>query len=30
MYAFIKRIIPIERILKINDKDGQNIITFNN
>nr|WP_267903554.1 DUF735 family protein [Borreliella bavariensis] len=30
MYAFIKRILPIGRILKINDKDGQNIITFNN
>ncbi|WNZ67159.1 hypothetical protein PT140_04760 (plasmid) [Borreliella garinii] len=26
----MKRIIPIGRILKINDKDGQNIITFNN
>ncbi|WP_418905223.1 DUF735 family protein (plasmid) [Borreliella finlandensis] len=30
IYAFIKRIIPIGRTLKINDKDGQNIITFNN
>ncbi|WP_210360467.1 DUF735 family protein, partial [Borreliella garinii] len=30
IYAFIKKIIPIGRVLKINDKDGQNIITFNN
>ncbi|WP_420025160.1 DUF735 family protein (plasmid) [Borreliella yangtzensis] len=30
IYAFIKRIIPIGRILKINDKNGKNIITFNN
>ncbi|WP_210368832.1 DUF735 family protein [Borreliella garinii] len=30
IYAFIKRIIPIGRVLKINDKDGKNIITFNN
>ncbi|WP_424632745.1 DUF735 family protein [Borreliella lusitaniae] len=30
IYAFIKRIIPIGRVLKINDKDGHNIITFNN
>ncbi len=30
IYAFIKRIIPIDRVLKINDKDGKNIITFNN
>ncbi|WP_418909635.1 DUF735 family protein (plasmid) [Borreliella lanei] len=30
IYAFIKRIIPIGRTLKINDKDGTNIITFNN
>ncbi|WP_418457496.1 DUF735 family protein [Borreliella andersonii] len=30
IYAFIKRIIPIGRVLKINDKDGTNIITFNN
>ncbi|WP_418905447.1 DUF735 family protein (plasmid) [Borreliella turdi] len=30
IYAFIKRIIPIGKILKINDKDGKNIITFNN
>ncbi|APQ15673.1 hypothetical protein BLA33_04870 (plasmid) [Borreliella garinii] len=29
IYAFIKRIIPIGRVLKINDKDGKNIITFN-
>ncbi|MBB6043691.1 DUF735 family protein, partial [Borreliella yangtzensis] len=30
IYAFIKRIIPIDRVLKINNKDGANIITFNN
>ncbi|WP_425337204.1 DUF735 family protein [Borreliella tanukii] len=30
IYAFIKRIIPIGRVLKINNKDGENIITFNN
>ncbi len=30
IYAFIKRIIPIGRVLKINDKNGKNIITFNN
>ncbi|EEH00280.1 conserved hypothetical protein (plasmid) [Borreliella finlandensis] len=30
IYAFIKRIIPIGRVLKINDKDSKNIITFNN
>ncbi|WP_421136299.1 DUF735 family protein (plasmid) [Borreliella yangtzensis] len=30
IYAFIKRIIPIGRVLKINNKDGANIITFNN
>ncbi|WP_215540984.1 DUF735 family protein [Borreliella bavariensis] len=30
IYAFIKGIIPIGRVLKINNKDGANIITFNN
>ncbi|WP_215535950.1 DUF735 family protein [Borreliella bavariensis] len=30
IYAFIKEIIPIGRVLKINNKDGANIITFNN
>ncbi|PRR53050.1 hypothetical protein CV661_05800 [Borreliella burgdorferi] len=30
IYAFIKRIIPIGRVLKINNTDGNNIITFNN
>ncbi|WP_418455534.1 DUF735 family protein (plasmid) [Borreliella californiensis] len=30
IYAFIKGIIPIGRVLKINNKDGNNIITFNN
>ncbi|WP_418909450.1 DUF735 family protein (plasmid) [Borreliella sinica] len=30
IYAFIKGIIPIGRVLKINNKDGENIITFNN
>ncbi|MGF7102164.1 DUF735 family protein [Borreliella kurtenbachii] len=30
IYAFIKEIIPIGRVLKINNKDGNNIITFNN
>ncbi|KEO61934.1 DUF735 family protein [Borreliella garinii] len=30
IYAFIKGIIPIGRVFKINNKDGTNIITFNN
>nr|WP_210378214.1 DUF735 family protein [Borreliella garinii] len=30
IYEFIKRIIYIGRMLKINKKDGQNIITFKN
>ncbi|WP_210753290.1 DUF735 family protein [Borreliella valaisiana] len=30
IYAFIKGIIPIGRVPKINNKDGANIITFNN
>ncbi|WP_187981669.1 MULTISPECIES: DUF735 family protein [Borreliella] len=30
IYAFIKGIIPIGRVLKINNQDGANIITFNN
>ncbi|WP_210753341.1 DUF735 family protein [Borreliella valaisiana] len=30
IYAFIKRIIPIDKVLKINNKDSENIITFNN
>lgn len=30
IYAFIKGIIPIGRVLKINNEDGANIITFNN
>ncbi len=30
IYTFIKRIIPIGRVLKINNTDGNNIITFNN
>ncbi|WP_215538064.1 DUF735 family protein [Borreliella bavariensis] len=30
IYAFIKGIIPIGRVLKINNKNGANIITFNN
>ncbi len=30
IYAFIKGIIPIGRVLKINNTDGNNIITFNN
>ncbi|WP_215541022.1 DUF735 family protein [Borreliella bavariensis] len=30
IYAFIKGIIPIGRVLKINNETGNNIITFNN
>ncbi len=30
IYEFIKRIIYIGRMLKINKKDGQNIIAFKN
>ncbi|WP_215535910.1 DUF735 family protein [Borreliella bavariensis] len=30
IYAFIKGIIPIGRVLKINNQTGNNIITFNN